>query len=202
MMMKSTFFSLSLLFLSCSLFSFTGKDPIGKCFISFFNPVGLKAYEPERLPATADKARTLLTEKGEVQVTRTDGYRILYGNQKDAVFVNLKVESCKTEEYEVNKQHLIENLKYLASHTSGMEEQGIIEKEFNGQTIYGISRNAIEKGTTLGIFVLFPGNGVIVYFYFNNLPPETRHFENVTDFNTQRDLFLEEYTRHLTNCKE
>jgi hypothetical protein len=200
--MKTTRFLFPLLILTVFLLSFTGKEEIGSCYISFFNASGLTAFEPERIPETADKFRTLMTDQGEVQVTRTDGYRILYGNAKKAVFVNLKVELSEKGTYEENKKNIRENLKYLAAHTSGMETQGVIEKELNGYTIYGISRTSIEKGSTLGIFAMFPGNGIIVYFYFNNLPPETRNFENVDEYNAQRDRFMEEYTKYLTTCKE
>ena len=33
-----------------------------------------------------------MTENGEVEVTRVDGYRVLYKNDKKVPFVNLKIE--------------------------------------------------------------------------------------------------------------
>lgn len=65
----------------------------------------------------------------------------------------------------------------------------------------GISRRTIESGSTLGTFIMFPGNGVVVYFYFNNLKAEYRHFESVEDYKKLRDRFIDEYTKHLKICK-
>jgi len=83
-----------------------------------------------------------------------------------------------------------------------METKDLIELEFNGYKIYGLSRGAIETGSTLGTFVMFPGNGVTVYFYFNNMKPEYRNFESVDDYKKQRDRFIDEYTKYLTTCKD
>ncbi|AYB34057.1 hypothetical protein D4L85_27295 [Chryseolinea soli] len=83
-----------------------------------------------------------------------------------------------------------------------METKDLIELEFNGYKVYGLSRGSIETGSTLGIFVMFPGNDVTVYFYFNNMKPEYRNFESVNDYKKQRDQFIEEYTKYLTTCKD
>lgn len=82
-----------------------------------------------------------------------------------------------------------------------MESDSVIELEFNGYKVYGLSRNRLESGSTLGIFMMFPGNGVSVYFYFNNIRPEYRHFETLEDYKKLRDRFLDEYTGFLKNCK-
>ncbi len=50
--------------------------------------------------------------------------------------------------------------------------------------------------------VMFPGNCLTVYFYFNNMKPEYRNFENVYDYKEQRDRFMDEYTKHLKTCKD
>ena len=49
---------------------------------------------------------------------------------------------------------------------------------------------------------MFPGNNVTVYFYFNNLKPEISNFEGIEDYKKQRDKFIDEYTKHLTTCKD
>ena len=183
-----------------TLLSFKDKNEIGNCFISFVNATKLTAATPDRLPKTSEKVRTVKTEKGEVEVTRIDGYRVLYNNEKNVPFVNLKVELSDPKAYETDQVRLLDNLKYLNSHSAGMETKDLIDLKFNGFKVVGFSRGTIETGSTLGTFVMFPGKGVTVYFYFNNLKPEYRNFENVEDYKRQRDQFLEEYTRHLTAC--
>lgn len=200
--MRSKIIIGSILLLTISLLSFNNRNEISKCFISFTTATNLTAATPDRLPETAEKIRTVKTDDGEVEVTRIDGYRILYNNDKKVPFVNMKVELSAPDSYENDKKRLLDNLKYLNTHSTGMETKELIELNFNGYKISGLSRSSIEAGSTLGIFIMYPGNGVTVYFYFNNLKPEVRNFESVDDYKKQRDKFLQEYTKHLTTCSD
>lgn len=197
---KLTIFSTSLL--AVLLLSFTNKNEIGQCYISFKTATSLTTAEPDRLPETSEKVRTVKTDNGEVEVTRIDGYRVLYNNEKKAPFVNLKVELSENKSYDKDQKNLIDNMKYLNSHSQNMETKNLIELEFNGYKVYGFSRATIGTGSTLGTFVMFPGNGVTVYFYFNNMKPEYRNFESVDDYKKQRDRFMDEYTKFLKTCKD
>lgn len=183
------------------LLSFAPKYEIDSCFTSFKNATGLTANEPERLPESAEKVRKIKTESGEVEVSRIDGYRVLYNNGKNVPFVNMKVELSESGAYEQDKKALLENLQYLNAHSFGMETKELIALKFNGYKVWGLSRGTIETGSTLGTFVMFPGNGVTVYFYFNNLKPGYRNFESVDEYKKLRDQFIKEYTKHLSNCK-
>lgn len=184
------------------LISFTSKNEIKQCYISFKTATNLTVASPDRLPESAEKVRTLQTAIGEVEVTRLDGYRVLYNNKKNAPFVNLKVELSEEKRYDQDKRNLLDNLKFLNSHSTGMETKELIELEFNGYKVYGLSRGAIETGSTLGTFIMFPGNDVTVYFYFNNMKPEYRNFENLDDYKKQRNSFMNEYTKYLKTCKD
>ena len=200
--MKSKLTLLLTILIAIFLVSFRSKNEIGQCYISFKNATNLTFAEPDRLPETAEKVRTLKTDNGEVEVTRIDGYRVLYNNSNNVPFVNLKVELSDDKSYKKDQKSLIENLKYLNSHSTGMETKDLVELEFNGYKVYGLSRGTIESGSTLGTFVLFPGNGVTVYFYFNNLKPKYRNFESVDDYKRQRDKFIDEYTKFLKTCSD
>jgi hypothetical protein len=197
---KLTFYSTFLL--TVLLLSFTSKNDIEQCYISFKTATSLTTADPDRLPETPEKVRIVKTDSGEVEVTRIDGYRVIYNNEKKATFVNLKVELSENKSYEKDQKNLIDNLKYLNSHSQNMETKDLIELEFNGYKVYGFSRATIETGSTLGTFIMFPGNGVTVYFYFNNMKPEYRNFESVDDYKKQRDRFMDEYTKYLTKCKD
>lgn len=204
-MWNSMKFKLMLLFivpLTVCFLSFTGKYEIGQCFISFKSASNLTAMAPDRLPETSEKSRSVMTEKGEAEVTRTDGYRVLYTNDKGAPFVNLKVELSEKKSYEKDQEKLIDHLKYFNSNSPGMETKDLVELEFNGYRLFGLSRGTIETGSILGTFVMFPGNGVTVYFYFNNLKPEFRNFERVDDYKKLRDRFMDEYTKYLATCND
>lgn len=200
--MKSKLKILSTFFVATFLLSFVTKNEIGQCYISFDNATNLIVTDPDRLPETSEKVRTVTTDNGEVEVTRIDGYRVLYNNENKVPFVNLKIELSEEKSYEKDKRNLLENLKYVNSNSQNMETKDLIELEFNGCKIYGFSRTTIEKGSILGTFVMFPGNGVTVYFYFNNMKQEFRNFESVDDYKKQRDRFIIEYTKHLKTCKD
>ena len=198
--MKSKIAILSTFFLTISLLSFKKQNEINKCYISFTNATNLTAAEPDQLPAAAEKNRTVQTENGEVEVTRIDGYRVLFNNNKNVPFVNLKVELSEENSYESDQKKLIDNLRFLNSHSQGMETKELIHLNFHGYKIYGLSRASLEKASILSSFIMFPGNGVTVYFDFNNLQPAFRNFENIEDYKKQRDKFLEEYTMYLKDC--
>ena len=200
--MKSKLLLSATVMLTLTLFSFIPKDKIGNCFISFNGSTTLTAQSPERLPETSEKVRQLKTNNGEVEITRIDGYRVLYNNEKKAPFVNLKVELSKAKSYGSDTIGLIENLRYLNSVSQPMETKDLMELEFNGNKVYGFSRSSIERGSTLATFVMFPGNDITVYFYFNNMKPEYSNFSNLEDFKKQRDKFMADYTKHLKECKE
>jgi len=200
--MKSKLALATAFILSLSLFSFVPKDKIGNCFISFKGSTTLTAQVPDRLPETSEQVMHLETTKGDVEITRIDGYRILYNNDKKAPFVNLKVELSKANSYGNDTIGLIENLRYLNSVSQPMETKDLMELEFNGYKIYGLSRSSIERGNTLATFIMFPGNSITVYFYFNNIKPEYSNFSNLKDFKRQRDKFIDDYTRYLKECKE
>ena len=200
--MKTKIIISTTILLAISFLSFTTKNEIGNCFISFKTASHLIAAEPDKLPEASEKFRVLDTEKGEVEITRIAGYRILYNNDKKVPFVNLKVELSDQNSYNTDQKKIINNLKYLNAHSTNMETKELMELNFNNFKILGLSRGTIESGSTLGTFVMFPGNGVTIYFYFNNLKPNFRNFESVEDYKKQRDNFMEEYTKYLTICKE
>ena len=200
--MKAKIIIFPVLLLAAGLLSFAAKEKIARCFIAFAGTDQLTAASPDRLPETSEKLRTLTTDHGEITVTRIDGYRVLYNNNKQVPFVNLKVELSEKGAYEKDQQGILENLRYLTANSKGMESKDLIETEFNGYKVYGLSRESIEEGSVLGTFVMFPGDGVTIYFYFNNLKPGYRNFESAEDYRKQRDAFMDAYTKHLANCKD
>lgn len=157
---------------------------------------------PDRLPESAAKPREVKTSNGPAVISVTDGYRILYNNNKNAPFVNLKVELSDPTSYGSDTLNVLANLKYLTSSSQDMESKDLIELSYNGYKIYGLSRSGIDKGTTLGIFVIFPGNNTIIYVYFNNVSADLRHFNNLTEYKIERNGFLGNYTNHLRQCKD
>lgn len=187
------------------LLSFTtvNDKEIGNCYLSFKDAAGLTVSRTDRLPDdAANKTRMLSTANGDIKLTVLDGYRVLYNNDKNAVFVNLKVEISDQKTYGMDTTHLLENLKYLNSRSTNMETKDMMRLSFNGYTIYGVNRSGIEVGYNLGTFVMFPSNNIVVYFYFQNIKPEARQFKDSLDYRKQRNNFLDAYTHYLRNCTD
>lgn len=192
---------LSVLAIVTALLSFNINPEIKQCFLSFNKANGLKMNPPERMPVENDHTRKLPTYKGDANITIVDGYRILYLNKKKSPFVNLKVELSSPENYEMDKRNVLDNLRYINANSTGMETKDLIELIYNGYKVYGLSRNSVENGSTLGTFVMFPGDNTIVYFYFNNLKPGFRNFESVEEYQSLRNDFIGQYTSHVKLCK-
>ena len=175
---------------------------IPHCFVDFDGrSAGLKVDAVDRLPDGADKFRMLATDAGEKEVSRVEGYRILYKNKKKAPFVNLKVERSDGKSYGQDTLTILDNFRYMAAHGKNMESTDLIVLKYNGYAIYGISRNSLDEGSTLGSFVTFAGDGLVVYFYFNNLPPQDRSFGTVDEYRSQRNAFLGSYTAFVNGCR-
>src|SRR5438067_2201429 len=138
--MRSTLLILSIFLFAIALMSFIREDEISKCFLTYRGPKGLTMQTPERLPETSDKFRELKTTYGDIKITRIDGYRVLYVNEKKAPFVNLKVELSDAKYYSTDTIGLINNLNWLSSVSAGLKTKGIIDTTFNGYKIYGVSR--------------------------------------------------------------
>lgn len=192
---------ITLLISATSLVAFVNKDKISSCYLTFKKASNLTALAPEQMPAENDHTRTLNTEKGDVAITIVDGYRVLYNNKKKAAFVNLKVELSQPDNYARDTLNVLDNLSFLNSKSPDMESDKLITLHYNGFNIYGLSRKSIDSGSTLGIFAMFPGNNTIVYFYFNNLKPEVRNFQNSEGYQGLRNQFIGEYTSYINNCK-
>jgi hypothetical protein len=190
-----------ILFMMASLFlSFSSIPEIGNCYINFKNATGLTAGTQDRLPSTSDHFRILKRDSIEVYVSRMDGYRILFRNNKNAPFANLKIELSAATSYGKDTLNILANLKYLNARGINMETKDIIELSYNSFKIYGLSRSSIDKGSTLGSFVMFPGNNISVFFDFENGTPETRSFTTLEEYKAQRNAFMDEYTLYLKNC--
>ncbi|OOQ61402.1 hypothetical protein [Mucilaginibacter pedocola] len=190
-----------ILLAAVALCSFKYAEEIKHKYISFNKARGLKMSAAERLPETTDKTRALPTANGEASITIQDGYRVLYLNKRKAAFVNVKVELSSPSTYEQDKANVLANLSYLNANSAGMESKELLTLDYNGYKVYGLSRAGIEQGSTLGTFVMFPGDNTIVYFYFNNIEADKRHFNTAEEYKGFRNDFIGEYTAYLKNAK-
>ncbi len=189
----------TLLVASIGLLVSCANAQISPCFLSLNTTTGLVAPNVDRLPEEARGIRTLDLSGRELPVSVKDGYRILYKNESGADFVNLKVELSDATSYATDTVNVLTHMDHSVQATrNAAYEKGL--KNFNGFVVHGYSRLSIEEGSTLGTYVFFPGNNMVVHVYFQNIKREGRHFKNVKAYRKLRDRFLEEYTLHLRGC--
>jgi len=195
--MKSNFKILSTILLATLFLSATPKSKIEPFFIEFKSTEKLNPSEPDVIQKDADKFKIVETDLGAVKVSRLEGYKISYITDQRIAAVNLKVELSDKKSYDKDQMNLINNFRFINSNLTDVEAKDLIELEYNGYKIYGYSKSNVGKVGALGTFVMFPGEGVVVYFDFYNISPESALFKSVDQYKKQRTAFLEEYTKFI-----
>lgn len=173
---------------------------IDACYLSFRDATGLSLVKTDHLPPQAEKFRLIKTDSGEAQISRLDGYRIIYHNVFDAEFVNIKVEQSDPDLYAIDTQLILRHFVYMNSHSRNMETSMLIRLDVDGYTLWGVNRDGVDNENNIGTYVMFPGNGVVVYFYFNRIDPDYRRYNTLAEFKTLRDQFIKEYVRYIRGC--
>lgn len=163
---------------------------------------GLKIVQVDRLPK-GNTSRTVQTSNGDRTISLADGYRVMvaYNNKRDW-FVNIKAEKSFPEEYERDKEGVIENLKFAASTTADLEHPEPVKVSFNGFEGYGTSKRALT-GNVVGMYVLFSDpDRTITTFYFINQNAKRERFKSIEEWRTIRDEFLNTYTTCIINNRK
>ncbi|MEI8278422.1 MAG: hypothetical protein WCG87_01590 [Bacteroidota bacterium] len=178
------------------------QNHISDYYLSFAYPTGLNVKSSDRQELTAE-ARSLTTDNGNVQISLMDAYSIQYNNAKEATFVNMNVLLLDKDSYLDDQQKILDALRYQNAHNTGTESADLIEIRSNGYKLKGIGRNSVDAAgiKDLSTFVLFPGNGVVVYLHFNDLNFDKRHYANIDEFKKLRKLFIDEYTEYISRFK-
>jgi len=175
-----------------------------KPYLSCKSDDGLYVKEVTRRSKSAENYRTVKTAEGEKRVSVIDGYRVMFAYEKAGYFfANVKVEQSTSEDYAVDKEAVIESVKYLPSLENvpaTMTYRG--RSDFNGFEVYGADMDVIDKGGVIGMYVAFSdADKVIVTIYFLNQGRERRRFNNIEEFRALRDNFLNRYTRCINDAK-
>jgi hypothetical protein len=152
---------------------------------------------------------TVKTENGQVKVSVIDAYRVMF-SYSDLLyyFANVKIESSDPDSYNQDKENVISSLKYLADHK---QATGIVfadKSDLNGFQHYGIDRDKIDVGGTVGTHVLFDDrHHLIVTIYLLNQDDKNvframaggpRRFRDIDEYKPLRDEFLTKYSECLS----
>lgn len=194
--------SFPFIFLSLLFFSFAFKNDIGSCYYGFNNYTGLTGTVPERYSDADKKPRQLQLRKGKAKIKPLDGYKIDYKNEKNAVFVKLRIEQTDESTYGEDTLNVLSNLQKLASKRNDLENKKELSiLRFNSYVIHGYKLSNIDQPSTER-FVIFPAKGIILYFDFFCLRSEERHYLDPSDYRGERNGFLGNYTFALRRCAD
>ena len=152
--------------------------------------------------------REVIIGSEKKQVSVVDGYRVMFAYPDlPYYFANVKIEQSSAESYDKDKEILINQMKYF---TTTKEPTGMILSDMvllNGFAHYGLDRDKIDVGGTVGTHILFHDSKhlvITIYFlnqskaaFFNN-----RRFESIKEYHELKDDFLNSYSQCLKSVAD
>jgi hypothetical protein len=159
----------------------------------------LEVKDITRKSKSAQKYREVTTAEGKEEVSVIDGYRVMFG-YKDVryYYANVKIEKSDPQSYAQDKEVVINELRHLSSSNQAANILFSDKVMINGFEHYGIDRDVIDVGGTIGIHVLFyEADNLIITIYFLNQEKKKRRFNNIEEYRALRDSFLNRYTECL-----
>jgi hypothetical protein len=135
--------------------------------------------------------RVIMTAKGEEHVSIVAGFRVLYKFPNTDYFSKMHVEKSQSENYETDKQKVIDNLNFVAKDLRVTHDnKSQFEVYYSGQT-------SLESAPVLGMaLIFFPKDQIITTVYFLNQQPSKRKFQTFEEYEKLKDQFIEEIISH------
>ena len=163
----------------------------------------MKIREIDRLPEKAKRFREVETEKGKEKVSLLDGYRVMFAfPDLPYYYANVKIEQSAADGYEQDKAILVNQLKFYTATKQATKIIFSDKTTLNGFEHYGVDRDKIDIGGTIGTHVLFyDSDQLVVTIYFLNQSKAAlfnkRRFETIEEYGELRDKFLNSYSQCL-----
>lgn len=190
------------IFLTIQISISQAQSQIDACFVNFKPYAGISIGGTNHLPGNKVTYRQLPTANGVVKISQQNGTRVIYNNNKNAPFINLKVEMSVPNLYKQDQQGIIQYLNYLVKVSKDVQDNHLNKVIKNGYVLYNYTTNDFAKSRVLSSYVFFPKKDIIVYIDFQNVKPPYKSYNSVHDFVMQRDTFLDAYTMSLKKCLE
>src|SRR6266404_145863 len=173
----------------------------------------LRVKEVERRPKSTEKYRYVVTANGNERVSVQDGYRVMFG-YRDLLyyFANVKIEQSEPSSYAQDKEKVVSELKYLSSTKQATGNTFSDRTILNGLEHYGLDRDKIDVGITLGTHLLLydPDHLVITVYFLNqddknllgSMIGNGRRFRNLEEYHKLKNDFLNRYSECLNGIAE
>jgi hypothetical protein len=170
-----------------------------------FSELRLSLFKVNRI-AKDEKEQNLIrhTIEGVKAVSQTDGYSLLFVQEKDThFFANVRVDRSRPSSFSFDKEISLETFAKAIKDNKFHEQSKPTEKNYNGFASFSINRSEIS-GPTIGTTFLFDEkNKIITTVYFINEPTDVKSefklFTNISKWKELRDKFLNSYTKCLAD---
>jgi len=190
----------------------SNTDPL-KAFTKCSSQADLKVKEVTRRPKSTEKHRYVLTASGKAKVSVIDGYRVMFGYRDlPYYFANVKLEQSEPSSYAQDKEKVVSELKYLSSTKQATGNIFSDKTMLNGFEHYGLDRDTLDVGLTVGTHLLLydPGHLVITVYFLNqddrrgagSTAGNVRRFKNLDEYHQLKDDFLNRYSECLQKIAE
>jgi hypothetical protein len=152
---------------------------------------------------SGDKYREVTIGKDKYKVSVIDGYRVMFSYPDlPYYFANVKIERSEPGKYAEDKKILVDQLKYYSSTKDTTALIFADKAALNGFEHYGLDRDKIDVGGTLGTHLLFhdPTHLVVTVYFLNQSKAalfNRRRFDNIDEYRELRDDFLNRYSECL-----
>ncbi len=152
-----------------------------------------------------DENKFFLADNGDLLegVSRTDSFRIMIDFKTPDYFANVRVDRSIPKDYADDKEILIRWINFVNRERKDSETKFARETYTNNFETYSINRTTIEINE-IGATVFFDDkNKIVVTIYFLLQRPNNRKYQNLDEWKSFRDSFLDVYTKcineNLTN---
>jgi hypothetical protein len=144
----------------------------------------------------AFKLRAVQLPNGAAQVSIVEGYRFPMAQEGKETFANVKIEQSEADKFEVDREAIVANLRWILSTSKDMETPEPLLVRMSGFEGPMINRGAVT-GSTLALVALFHDKEkLVITIYLENAPSDKRSFATKEEWNGMRDrLFIA-----LTGC--
>ncbi len=133
----------------------------------------------------SDPFRIVTTAKGEEHVSVMAGFRVLYKYPNTDYFAKMHVEQSYAEQYEADKQKVIDGMTFSAGNLP------VIHENKSSFEIYSAGQPNLESSVLGMALILFPKDHIITTVYFLNQEPSKRKFQTFEEYENLRDEFVE-----------
>jgi hypothetical protein len=181
--------------------AFIAGKGVLNCMTSFKGNTSFSLFRTDHNGAYSKPYRIVKTTNGDEKITVIDSYNLFYQNSFKANSAKVKIEKSAEGGYNVDKEIVLDNLKYMIANTKHVSSNKIEEIKYGNSTFYGMTKSEINLGTFAGNYVLFPGENLVCYINFLNVKKDSSDTKTIEEFIIKRNQFFQELDASLKKCK-